>query len=119
MIEVIRTSWTGGNLSAEVMKQAMKDMELGAEAILSKSVDIVPHDTGTLQRSGHVVVDKPHSAVYISFNTPYALRQHEDMEWPHEPGRTAKYLEKPFEALKDAVNARIRRGIERVLAGEG
>ena len=116
-LTIIRANWTGGPLAGLVKESAMADLELGAEAILSKAVDLVPHDTGTLQRSGHVTVDEPHNAVYVSFNTPYALRQHEDMEFAHESGRTAKYLEKPFEDLKPSVEARVRRGISRVLGG--
>ena len=116
-MDVIRSNWTGGPLAGLAREAAMRDLELGAEAILTKAIDVVPHKSGTLQRSGHVLVDKPHNAVYVSFNTPYALRQHEDMEFAHESGRTAKYLEKPFEDLKDSVEARVRRGISRVLGG--
>jgi len=35
-------------------------------------------------------------AVYISFNTPYARRQHEDLTLNHPRGGKAKYLEDPF-----------------------
>ena len=42
-------------------------------------------------------------AVYISFNTPYARRQHEELGYNHPLGGKAKYLEDPFNLLKQKV----------------
>ena len=42
-------------------------------------------------------------AVYISFNTPYARRQHEEIDYDHPRGGKAKYLEDPFNRNKDKV----------------
>ena len=42
-------------------------------------------------------------AVYISFNTPYARRQHEELGYEHPRGGKAKYLEDPFRLLKQKV----------------
>ena len=42
-------------------------------------------------------------AVYISYNTPYARRQHEELDWEHPLGGKAKYLEDPFNRLKKKV----------------
>ena len=42
-------------------------------------------------------------AVYISFNTPYARRQHEELGYEHPRGGKAKYLEDPFNRLKKKV----------------
>ena len=42
-------------------------------------------------------------AVYISFNTPYARRQHEELGYNHPRGGKAKYLEEPFSRKKDKV----------------
>ena len=39
----------------------------------------------------------------ISYDTPYAVRQHEDMSYRHDPGRTAKYLEGPLMAEAQTV----------------
>jgi hypothetical protein len=75
------------------VQQALLD---AAEAILTDSQDEVPHDTGTLERSGTVTDAPGEGAVYISYNTPYAKRQHEDLNLHHEAGRKAKYLEGPL-----------------------
>jgi hypothetical protein len=42
-------------------------------------------------------------AVYISFNTPYARRQHEELGYNHPLGGKAKYLEDPFNRNKNKV----------------
>jgi len=42
-------------------------------------------------------------AVYISFNTPYARRQHEEVGYYHPLGGYAKYLEVPFARKKKKV----------------
>ena len=42
-------------------------------------------------------------AVYISFNTPYARRMHEDLGYTPKRGGGPKYLETPFNRNKDKV----------------
>lgn len=69
---------------------------LAAEQVLTTARSRVPHEEGTLERSG--AVSAPHKTsdgvvVGISFNTPYAVRQHEELDWRHDDGRQAKYLE--------------------------
>ena len=107
----------------------LKALRTGAEAILTEAIDEAPIDTGTLRRSGTVTVGKPpdgegvfeaaeagnemkdafpekigkEKAVYISFNTPYARRMHEDLGYTPKRGGGPKYLETPFNANKDKV----------------
>jgi hypothetical protein len=107
----------------------LKALRTGAEAILTEAIDEAPVDTGTLRRSGTVTVGKlpdlaqvyeaaesgtemkdafpgpvgKENAVYISFNTPYALRQHEELDYEHPRGGKAKYLEDPFNRNKEKV----------------
>ena len=107
----------------------LKALRTGAEAILTESIDETPIDTGTLRRSGTVTVGKlpdgarvyeaaeagtehkdafkeelgKEKAVYISFNTPYARRQHEELDYNHPRGGKAKYLEDPFNREKSKV----------------
>lgn len=107
----------------------LKALRTGAEAILTEAIDETPIDTGTLRRSGTVTVGKlpdgaqvyeaaesgtemkdafpdkigQEKAVYISFNTPYARRQHEEVGYYHPRGGYAKYLEVPFARKKKKV----------------
>lgn len=107
----------------------LKALRTGAEAILTEAIDEAPVDTGTLRRSGTVTVgalpdgaqvyeaaesgsdmkdafpgqEGKEKAVYISFNTPYARRMHEDLGYTPKRGGGPKYLETPFNANKDKV----------------
>jgi len=107
----------------------LKALRTGAEAILTEAIDETPIDTGTLRRSGTVTVgalpdgaqvyeaaesgsdmkdafpgpEGKEKAVYISFNTPYARRQHEELGYNHPRGGKAKYLEDPFNRNKQKV----------------
>lgn len=61
------------------------------EHLLNVSNEHVPHEYGDLQSSGTPSVDGLTGAV--SYNTPYAVVQHEDASFRHNEGRTAKFLE--------------------------
>lgn len=54
-------------------------------------------------------------AVYVSFNTPYARRQHEELEWEHLKGGKAKYLEDPFNRLKSKVRKLVDASVKKAL----
>lgn len=84
-----RRLWTtrGRRLASEGLTRAL-------EHTLTEARRIVPLEEGTLERSGRVVVDGLDGA--ITFDTRYAVRQHEEMDWRHAPGRSAKFLEKPM-----------------------
>ena len=108
---------------------ALKALRTGAEAILTEAINEAPIETGTLRRSGTVTVgalpdgaqvyeaaesgtemkdafpgqEGKEKAVYISFNTPYARRMHEDLGYTPKRGGGPKYLETPFNANKDKV----------------
>lgn len=66
---------------------------LGAEHILNVSNEHVPLEYGDLEGSGVTSSDDTNLEAAVSYNTPYAARQHEEMSWKHDEGRTAKYLE--------------------------
>lgn len=59
------------------------------------------------------------SAVYVSFNTPYARRQHEELEWEHPKGGGPKYLENPFNRLKSKVRRLVDASVKKALRDEG
>ena len=91
-------------LAKEVVeKAALKGLRKLGEEILSEAQTLCPVDTGTLRRSGSVRASSADNTVKISFNTPYALRQHEEMSYNHPKGGQAKYLEQPFNSrVKEA-----------------
>ena len=116
--------------AVRIAEQAgLKALRTGAEALLTEAIDETPIDTGTVRRSGTVTVGAlpdvaqvyeaaesgrdmkdafsdpvgKEKAVYISFNTPYARRQHEELDYEHPRGGKAKYLEDPFNRNKNKV----------------
>lgn len=72
---------------------ANRGVALAAEHILGESNKLVPIEEDTLERSGTVSLDEGSFTAAVSYDTPYAVRQHEDMDLRHDEGRTAKYLE--------------------------
>ncbi len=124
-----------------VKTEGIKALAIGGEIILSRTINNVPIDTGTLRRSGTVTIGGipqlteiyeqakagtvpkqdvlgTDLAVYISFNTPYARRQHEELHWTHPRGGKAKYLEDTFNASKKEVLKYIERTILKALEKE-
>lgn len=111
--------WYGDKVMKLVREAALQGLYEGAEHILTKAIDLTPLDTGTLRRSGTVTVgglpdaDAAHEQakrsqvqpnpdlrgssqeVYVSFNTPYAIDQHENLHYRHKDGQ-AKYLETAY-----------------------
>ena len=63
----------------------------GAEVLLDESNRKAPIETGALIRSG-VARAEGHKAA-AGYNTPYAVRQHEELGYQHDQGREAKFLE--------------------------
>ena len=59
------------------------------------SKDQVPLDQGPLKNSCYVDVSDDGSSGTVSYDTPYAIVQHENLEYQHQRGRKAKYLEDP------------------------
>jgi len=124
-----RSKWRIKEAVKIAEEAGLKALRTGAEAILTEAIDETPIDTGTLRRSGTVTVGAlpdgeqvyeaaksgsemkdaftenigKEKAVYISFNTPYARRQHEEIDYEHPRGGKAKYLETPFKANKKKV----------------
>ena len=96
-------------------KQSIEKMGI---KLLEKSTPLAPVDTGELRESGYVksngkIIAKgsktgsiesmgsssdnnDNLVVDVGYNTPYALRQHEEFPVKRTPGTTWKYLENPL-----------------------
>ncbi|GAA1769938.1 hypothetical protein [Nonomuraea bangladeshensis] len=86
--------------AARVLKDA-------ALHILQTANTRVPIQEGHLQNSGDTAVDRNEMRAYVTYNQPYAVAQHENLDWKHAPGREAKYLETALEEEAPAVRALI------------
>ncbi|WP_228974948.1 minor capsid protein [Streptomyces sp. DH12] len=105
-----RRQWTtrGRRLASEGLQR-------GLEHVLAESKKLVPLDEGTLERSGRVNVSGLEGVV--SYDTVYAVRQHEELTWKHAPGRQAKYLEQPMNSERDVVLRLMAVSVRRWLRG--
>ena len=100
-------TWNGDEILGSLDDGANRGLKLGGEVILARSNQLVPHETGDLMRSGEVTVDP--GRVAVSYDRPYAVRQHEDMSAQHDEGRKAKYLEDAVHESVDTVLALVAR----------
>lgn len=110
--------WRGDEAIARVTAGAILGLNKAAEALLADSKALVPVDSGDLRRSGAVVqatMSDPQSAV--TYNTPYAVKQHEDLSLHHpptpNPKAQAKYLEAPARQNADKYSAIVAAEIRR------
>lgn len=72
-----------------------KGTHMALDHLASVSKDQVPLDQGPLKNSCYVDVNEDGSQGTVSYDTPYAVLQHENTHFSHQRGRKAKYLEDP------------------------
>lgn len=75
----------------DIKRGAERGVTLATEHLLTESNTSVPHDEGTLERTGTASHDGTRGAV--SYDGPYAARQHEDMTLHHQGKGRSKWLE--------------------------
>ena len=104
-----------GKVLAAERAGAVRGLKVATEHLLQVSRELVPHEEGTLERSGTPSVDEANLRAAVSYDTPYAVRQHEELTWKHDEGRQAKYLEEPMNTeaatVGELVAAEIRRSL--------
>lgn len=89
-------TWHGDAVSAKLRAATVRGLRMWAELVLQRSSLIVPLDEGTLDRSGTASVDERTLTAAVSYDTPYAVDQHELPPAVHRNGREWKYLERPW-----------------------
>ena len=72
-----------------------KGTQMALDHLAAVSKEQVPLDQGPLKASCVVEVNEDGSAGTVSYDTPYAVMQHETTQFHHQRGRKAKYLEDP------------------------
>ncbi|WP_449277997.1 hypothetical protein [Leucobacter sp. GX24907] len=88
--------WHGDIVSAMIDANAPEALNHGAELLRGDSVPLAPIDRGPLRGSAQVTpATAGNHTAYVSYDTPYAARQHEEIGWRHDEGQ-AKYLEEPL-----------------------
>jgi len=100
-------NWRGEELKNEVLEASRMSVLDTCYIILEAAKQQVPHNEGTLMRSGIAVIDDVMPVGLVSFGggpgtghpiVPYAIRWHENNA-NFQKGRKMKYLEDPFNKL--------------------
>lgn len=94
-IRTMQVKWYGGELTKEMRKEGKVAMLKLAEAVLEDANKDVPHDEGTLERSGDTSAEESAKGIgaHVSYDTPYAKRLHENPQYNFNEGRKGKWLE--------------------------
>lgn len=95
MSQFVRMRWQGNRFGhGRGQRAAEEGLQKALEHLLTEANKLVPLEEGTLRRSGRVI--RAGMNGMVSYDSVYARRQHEELTWKHLPGRSAKYLEIPF-----------------------
>ena len=90
--------------STATREGAARGLLAAAEHILKVANRDVPVGvTGDLGRSGKASVDEASLRAAVSYDTEYAVTQHESMNLTHDAGRGPKWLENAFNSERGDV----------------
>lgn len=73
MTQRAKVTFHGAKVKAAERKGAARGLKLAVEHLLQASRALVPHEEGTLERSGVASVDEGGLRAAVSYDTPYAL----------------------------------------------
>jgi len=96
-----------------VEKAAQDGLKEAAKQTLKRARDLSPTLTGESDKSGFVAVDD--LTVQVGFTSPVSVWQHENLDYQHPRGGTAKFLEGA--AAQVDVTAIIAAAARQVLGG--
>lgn len=98
-------------VEAKMNQSAKRGLKAALDYLATESKKQVPLDKGPLQHSCYVDISSDGKSGTVSYDTPYAVRQHEERGYHHQRGRKAKYLEDPVnsKAIRDNMRELMRR----------
>lgn len=107
--------WSGDLATQQIREAAMDALVDASEFVLQEANETAPIEESTLIKSGAVSVDRRGLRTAVTYDTPYARRQHEDTRLRHDPGRRAKWLQRTLDEERQRVfkfiGARIRKAV--------
>lgn len=93
-MSTVKSSMTVAGI--KVRAAAADALSDATEFLLEEANRTVPIEEATLTRSGLATVDRQNLRGVVSYDTPYAVAQHEHDEYRHDPGRRAHWLARTF-----------------------
>ena len=91
----LRVSLDKALVKSVTKKGTKKGTWSALDHLAAVSKEQVPLNQGPLKNSCYVDVADDGSSGTVSYDTPYAIVQHENTQYQHQRGRKAKYLEDP------------------------
>lgn len=112
--------WRGDDAMRRIMEGGARGLTRAARALGAESDARVPVDSTDLRRSRGVHEASPDSLISaVTYNTPYAVIQHERLDFnhpaDHNPGAQAKFLERPAIELEDKLMGVVAQEIRRAV----
>lgn len=115
----VRFDWQGDQVTNRMARAALKGLKDAGEFLLDESNKTVPFDEGVLQRSGKTQMDDEKLTVYISYDTPYAMRLHEHPNFRFKNGRRGKWLVKTLDEQSERINQFLKDKVRSLLIPPG
>lgn len=91
-----KLKWYGKDVQDDVKAAGTDGLKDASQMLLDESNKIAPIEEGALIGSGETDVDSNKLEASVFYDTPYAVRQHEDMSLSHKNGRQSKFLESAY-----------------------
>ena len=111
----ITLNWKGKEVTTKVINAAVKGLMDGANFLLGQANKTAPHDEGALRRSGDAKVERKDLEAAVYYDTPYAVRLHEDEGTNFSnPNARRKWLERTLQEEYRLVNSHIAKEMKRV-----
>ena len=108
--------WFGQEAKTRTRAGAVDGLRTAAMFTLTEANRTVPLDQGPLQRSGGTYVDDAALEAVVYYNTPYAVRQHEELHYRHPKQGRAKWLELTVQEQRDRIQQIIATQIRKALS---
>jgi hypothetical protein len=99
-------------LAVKIGEGARRGLIMAGEHALGVSNQIVPLEEGDLARSGSVTQDDASVKTAVSYDTDYAVKQHEDESLHHDAGRQAKFLETAMTSQRETMLAIVQQAVK-------
>ena len=97
-----KVKWYGDTVK-EITRTAIgQGVFRGLNHIKNEANFLTPIETGALRNSATIKMVNERQG-FIFYDTPYAIRQHEELDYRHDHPTQAKYLEIPFITEMDKV----------------
>ncbi|MEV4078953.1 hypothetical protein AB0J43_01500 [Nonomuraea fuscirosea] len=106
-----------GELEKRTRAMIVQGLRQAAEHVLTMTQPKVPWQVGDLERSGSTAVDESALEGVISFDSPYAVAQHEQLDWEHPIKGEPKYLETTLYEEAQVARAIIAKAVRKALGG--